>query len=295
MNIWSKINKPLPGWLTLMLLCGVAVSAAVPTYTGIIVAAASASPSAVPLTVAGTTSQFANIAQVCQASSCNDPYFFVGNTGQVEAIVTPSASPGVIPVIQPTNLPSPQSAVAGAISFKVTNGDVTFGGNGTAAGFNIFLGAGGTNIVPESSSQPFQFANAANTNNNVRFPDANGVMTEASPGATLTYVPPTYTAAGAAVASTLHGVFGTDSITTPCTTPIPTLCGVFTETLSGAAVFASSTSYSCSAINTSPTANGVVVIFPSNVSGSSVSFAYYATGTGFTSRTVSMNYFCIGT
>lgn len=83
----------------------------------------------------------------------------------------------------------------------------------------------------------------------------NGTVQGSSNGSTVSYIGPTYTAAGAAVASTWHEAFVT------CTTSSSTHC---TVTLTGAAVFASSTSYVCTGM---ATVGGIV--YGANASGSS--------------------------
>ena len=125
-----------------------------------------------------------------------------------------------------------QALVGGLFGIAGQNatGQVNLGYDG-ASGASIYLGAAGTNFTPASSTQPFKFTNAANTVNNFEILDAGGVMGNTSASTTLSYLPPVYTAAGAAVASTVHIVFGTGSSDAR---------GYYTFTLfSGAAAFSS--------------------------------------------------------
>lgn len=127
-----------------------------------------------------------------------------------------------------------QALVGGLFGIAGQNatGQVNLGYDG-ASGASIYLGAAGTNFTPASSTQPFKFTNAANTVNNFEILDAGGVMGNTSASTTLSYLPPVYTAAGAAVASTAHIVIGSF---------VGTGAGV-NITLSGAAAFSSQFSY----------------------------------------------------
>lgn len=116
-------------------------------------------------------------------------------------------------------------------------------------------------------------------------------------GNTETPVPPVYTTAGAAVAGTLHGVVGTISVTINGSCPNNTLCGLNSSqaTFSGAAVFASASSYSCSMATQT---QAVIIPFPSPNSGSIlIANAYNDSGGTLTngSGPYVISYFCVGT
>jgi hypothetical protein len=84
----------------------------------------------------------------------------------------------------------------------------------------------------------------------------NYPVTSTESGATVSsYLPPMYTAAGAATGSTMHGV------QTTCTFAASTACAI---TLTGAAVFTSTSTYSCSA---SPSASAGPSMYVANFSG----------------------------
>jgi hypothetical protein len=127
-----------------------------------------------------------------------------------------------------------QALVAGTFGIAAANGtgQVNLGVMG-ASGASIYLAAAATALTPASSTQPFKFTNAANTVNNFEILDAGGIQGCTSASSTLSYLPPVYTAAGAAVASTLHIVQGTFAGTG----------SVVTFSLTGAAAFTSGTSY----------------------------------------------------
>ncbi len=121
----------------------------------------------------------------------------------------------------------------------------------SVASGNVLLTSDATNtqIKPSSSGGNILFLNFAAGQNNLRIYDNGNVTALAilqgagvkseSDGTHYSFVGPTYTVAGAAVASTQHSVNGTCAFSSSvsCT---PTV-------FSNAAVFASATSYSCTA------------------------------------------------
>jgi hypothetical protein len=108
------------------------------------------------------------------------------------------------------------------------------------SGASIYLTGSGTNFTPATGTN-FLFSNAANTINNFEILDAGGVLGHTSASTTLSYLPPVYNPGGTAVASTLHMVIGSCGATTvsPCTV-----------SLSGAAVFAATSTTFCGAADT---------------------------------------------
>jgi hypothetical protein len=112
----------------------------------------------------------------------------------------------------------------------IVTGSIGFGSPIAIASVN----ASQTLFTPAGSTRPFVFANAAGTVSNVIFPNAGGIQTiQTGVNSVLSYVPPTFTAAGAAVASTLHAVVGTVTAGGASTT----------VTFSGPSAFTSNTSY----------------------------------------------------
>jgi hypothetical protein len=163
-----------------------------------------------------------------------------------------------------------QALVAGTFGIAAANatGQVNLGVMG-ASGASIYLAAGGTAFTPASSTQPFKFTNAVNTVNNFEILDAGGVLATTGGSTTASYLPPCYTAAGAAVAGTLHIVQGTFVGTG----------GSANLTLSGAAAFTSATSYIGFAVNTSVPAFGGMYAEPA--SGTNVAFAGTTNGNNY--------------
>lgn len=270
-TFWSKVNKPLPGWMTLVLICGaLSANAAVPLYTGRVVAAASASPSAVPLTVAAASAQFADVADFCSTLACASKYAWIDSAGSLNALAaSPSASfsgqNGPVVVAQATGAPTAQP------------GNVDINGFLLVKGAEIMVAAGTTNVIPASAGQPFNVSNAANTENNLQVNNNGGVQATTTGSSTLGFLSPVYTAAGASTVGTLHGVL------TTCAFAGTTSC---TVTLTGAAVFSSITSYTCAMDNPNSTTPSFVSI--SNASGSS----FVLTVAAGSSATVAVS--CIG-
>ena len=119
-----------------------------------------------------------------------------------------------------------------------------------------------------------------------------GAFEASSNASTLSYVPPLYTATGTAVASTAHMVTGTTSIGTVSSGSFVTVA----VTLSGAAVFSSSSSYVVTAtlqsMGLGTFAGNIILAAPT--SGSSFQITVYApTGSGITAVTV--QWMAIGT
>jgi hypothetical protein len=119
----------------------------------------------------------------------------------------------------------------------------------------------------------------------------NGPL-EAKSSSTLSYVPPVYTAAGAAVASTAHMVMGSTTISSVGS-------GSFTSnviTLSGAAAFTSNTSYYvvCEIAGNASLTNAQYQTFVGQGSGTTFS-VNLINSTGGTMTNVLINYIAIGT
>lgn len=115
---------------------------------------------------------------------------------------------------------------------------------------------------------------------------SGGTISGIANGSTRSYVPPTYTSSGAAVASTLHGVFAS------CGTGGTGQC---TITFTGAAVFAGQSTYSCSV---SPSASSGADYVKATIggSGSQVSLAIYlSSGSLDTGYNNTLTTYCVGT
>lgn len=158
---------------------------------------------------------------------------FAAVAASVNSVDNTQIGPAGIFASQILPLTTAQATFAGSVGY-VFPGTLTVNGTTlTVDAMEIMVAAGGTNFIPASAGQPFQFTNAANTQNNFKILDAGGVQATTSGSSTLSYLPPVYTAAGAAVASTAHIVTGTFTGTG----------GSVTVTFSGAAAFSSNTSY----------------------------------------------------
>jgi hypothetical protein len=190
---------------------------------------------------------------------------------------------------------SPGSQQSGAInvSGEVECGSVVSSGNVKGAtltfGTNnaeLSLSSGHTNITPGSGGQPFTVTNSANTQNNLIVNDTGGAQLTTSDSTTLGAICPAYTASGVTLGTSSHIVFGETSITFSSSTSATEVV-----TLSGAAEFASDTSYSVSVtMNGDNPAYFVGPVF--YTSGSS--FTLLAQCTGVTSETIVITWTAIG-
>ena len=68
-NLWKSVNRPLPGWLTIVVLCTAVAGAAVPTYYGKLSAYGGAADT--PVVVTANASQSADILDVQTYSGAN--------------------------------------------------------------------------------------------------------------------------------------------------------------------------------------------------------------------------------
>lgn len=127
---------------------------------------------------------------------------------------------------------STAQSIGGAKSFSV---GITAGIDANDISYKTSAADGYLSLQDGSSSGGFRVINFADTLDNIIAPDSGGLETRASGQSTNTYVPPVYTSAGAAAASTLHLV--NDTVTASGNTT--------TITLSGAAVYSSATAFSC--------------------------------------------------
>lgn len=210
-------------------------------------------------------------------------------------------------VISGTNVTCPTCAVTNAnnnfsATQTATNYNVGSGGTYGYNGVNIIAPtAFNTKIFPVSSGGSTYFESFAGLDN-AHFLDAGGLVLDrggysagatttstvglsqgSSNGSTVSYHPPVYTSAGAITASTLHGVVGTCAFTSA------TSC---TVTFSGAALWASTTSYNCQAQGPSSS----VYALPANATTSGITFFFYSqSGTGAATVTGTIGYSCFGT
>lgn len=147
-------------------------------------------------------------------------------------------------------------------------GDLTIGRNNTTA--KLWFGGGAT---PASADFGITFATTFSVNGQI--------AGQNSSTATVSYVPEVYASGGAAVASTLHAVLGTCaySASVTCTPAV----------FSGQAVFASATSYSCSASAGAGTFAqvGALAVATQSTTGIIITAA--------TSNSQTVTYLCIGT
>ncbi len=126
---------------------------------------------------------------------------------------------------------------------------------------------------------------------------ATNVQAESN-GSTLSYLPPVYTAAGAAVASTVHTVAFNASLTLSTSCVAGALCGPSGfQTFAGAAIFAATSSYTCVADSYGATGGFGLVLTLFNNSTTQVNYEIYnGTGTTLASGTVyTFNVICTGT
>ncbi len=249
----KRFNAPLPGWVTIALIVlsvSLSAAAATPTLYGQLISNASVTPSP-------AVTGFYGEAVVAQATGA--PTAQPGNLGVTGAVWTNTGF-----IAGPT---TPRTV--GNMVLELNGADIVLGCygssqtcplelylNGTGSGRTLAIEGNSTQtlFIPASSTQPFTFNNAANTVANVVIPNAGGLESDTSGSTTLSYVPPVYTAAGAAVAGTEHiaHITGTFSASTGACGPESSGYYCATVTISGAAAFSSGgtcctspPSYSC--------------------------------------------------
>lgn len=158
-------------------------------------------------------------------------------------------------------------------------------GGGTGAALNLYSAASAATAVSFTMNQATGNSNDIvwfrnNATTTVASVGNNGGIKASVNGSALSFVPPVYTAAGAAVASSLHGVIAT------CT--VPNSGATCSVTLTGAAVFSSASSYSCS-VSTNTAGSGTFGGL--NNSASQFSAVWSTTQSGG----ATMEFFCAGT
>lgn len=226
-------------------------------------------------------------------------------TGTANQVIA-SASTGAV------TLSLPQSIGTGsAVAFASMS--LTCGGVGYEFGGHAFMSTDGSCnnllISPVSTGQAVYIQNSGNSANNAHFPDAGGLIIDrgdftvsagrvqaASDGSHDGYVAPGFTGGNTSVANTFHHVITSIAITMNGNCATYTLCTV-TETpvaLTGASVFASSTSFGCSYGNAGA---GVIPYVSSASTSSSIAISLFnASGSQINTTTVvTVPFDCAGT
>jgi len=209
-----------------------------------------------PLTVAAPAAPSVDILDVTNNNGATK-YFSVDSTGLAHF----NANPGFVDLTTAQTIAGVKTFSAALLSANgytaasstygptsaSVNGtiDVQSGGSFTVVGGKVLDGAGNdTRIFARGPSGLVRFYGSGQTTE-VGAADTVGVGMMSRAGNafnSLAYMPPVYTSSGAATAATLHSVIGTF---TSCTFSSSQTCAGTTVALSGAAVFASTTSFSC--------------------------------------------------
>ncbi len=239
-NLWNNVNRPLPAWLTLTLILGASAVAAVPTYTGQI-AAYTTTAGTVPLTVKGASTGTANLANFNNSSGSN--LANIDYLGDVTA-VGGTFSGGL--------------SVSGG-KLYVTNGGIL---QTSGASTNLMQPIALDGLGAVSLRACCSLSGIGSTG-----PLESTTTTTATPGP----VPPCFGFSGNACPyATEHIVHGiiTDTYSGSCTahtTCTMTNGGVAGQTLTGAAVFTSASTYVCSGIDENT--NALLVALPASGTG----------------------------
>jgi hypothetical protein len=181
----------------------------------------------------------------------------------------------------------PTSVSSGTMPGAMLTGDLSAARSATSGA--LFLGSNGTNYFDFGISSAGSFSL---TGGGLRV--GGTVVGEQSGSTTQTYLPPVYTAAGAAVASTLHGAFyqtGAFSTGTPSQIGVTGYYSFTTSSVtlwSGAAAFSSSTSWSGAATTTNAFVYSLVVV---PTSGTAASLTWIASGPTPTTPQISITAF----
>lgn len=235
----------------------------------------------------------------------------------VSAGPTPVVSCPTCITATPTPAPTGVSSIVAGSNIVVTGGAPTpsvavtdapvFVGPVTAARliistFSITVLGATTNIIPASATQPINISNAANSKNNLRVNDVGDL--EVAPLInslqTLARVPPYYTNAGASFGASFHGVAGMLSTTFSGNCGPSALCvlaGGGGVLFTNAAVFSSTSSYSCTVgANPSAGAGASVVGYNPTTAAAITLYAFNSsTGTIASGTAIGIAYNCVGT
>jgi hypothetical protein len=298
-SLWSKINSPLPGWLTLILLCGTLTAhAALPSFSASwITANAAATPSP-------AVTGFYGPAVIAQATAA--PTAQPGGINVTKGITSGTLFSNIVGTTN--NDYQWMCAAASTICDLGQNSSASFAGvSGSVLCINNGTNASGGVFTCLDISGDWGATSYNTTHAEV---NQNGTIFGSSNGAASTYLPPVYTAAGVAVASTLHGVFGTWTCSTATITGVGLfVCQSSASTLfTNAAAFTSATSFGCNETVTSISNTGTLTyteipgfglsFYPStNGSAGALFGAYINTSVDSVNGIVTMNgtYFCYGT
>lgn len=305
-SLWSKINSPLPGWLTLILLCGTLTAhAALPSFsaswitanaaatpspavTGFygpaVIAQATAAPTAQPGTIktigpisggglittfnantaAGLVTAFGSGYGIANNAStgAGEQDFYTGNSlGRTAAFYYNNAGTGTLSsFINNAGTYTVGSSQFGA-GFASVNGPIA-AGEATGAGLSTGdVGASrstttGAMLIGGSSSAvtcDYGVTNSGVLTCNQESGSTKQLFSSALSNSTTTeaFVPPVYTAAGASVASTLHGVLlsAVSLSSVGCSAQTGASSGIYpcngNFSVSGAAAFTSSSTWQC--------------------------------------------------